>query len=237
MSKKIGSLVIAGILTFSLVGCGEKKEEEVAPKVAAITFEEKYDNLEGAWATNIKYEEAETKYKELLKKMEEQTKAFGLKYIKEDKIKETEDGLRVGENFIYLDNEKPDKNKLESFYFGMKTFGEQKEAGQIQLKASLNFDGETALKEGKFDLGETSIAKYSSLFTGVEDRNFKDINDKIIEVLKSEGGEGVIENSIDGLYEEITVSKNSLVYRLETRKYDFKQANADDPTNLDSKSQ
>lgn len=238
MSKKIVSLIMAGVLVFSLVGCGKDKEKEQAtPKVAAVTFEEKYDNLEGPWATNIKLEEAETKFKDLLKKMEDQTKVYGLKYQKEDIVKETEDGLRIGDSFIYLDNEKPEKNKLESLYFGMKTFGEQKEAGQIQLKVSLNFDGEGALKDGKFNFGETSLAKYSSVFTGIENRDFKDINAKILETLKSESGEGVIESSIDGLYEELTVSKNTIVYRLETRKYDFKKAAADDPTNLEKKSQ
>lgn len=238
MSKKIVSLIMAGVLVFSLVGCGKNKEEEqAAPKVAAISFEEKYDNLQGPWATNIKLEEAETKHKELSKKMEDQTKAYGLNYEKEDIVKETEDGLRIGDSFIYLDNEKPEKNKLESLYFGMKTFGSEKEAGQIQLKVSLNFDGEQALNDKNFNFGETSLAKFSSIFTGIEDRNFKDINAKILEVLKSDSGEGIIESSIEGLYEELTVSKNTIVYRLETRKYDFKQADADDPTNLEKKSQ
>ena len=89
------------------------------------------------------------------------------------------------------------------------------------MKLVLNFDGEKALKEGKFDFGETSLAEYSSIMTKEEDRDYEIINEQIIEKLKSKKGEGVVVNDINGLYEEFVVSKGYIVYRLETKKFDF----------------
>ncbi|MGL5150286.1 MAG: hypothetical protein ACRC7N_06905 [Clostridium sp.] len=232
MSKKIIALLLAVGMTVTIVGCGKDDKEKAQNNVRKITFEDKYEALSGSWAENMTYEIAEGKFNELYKKMEDQTKVYGLKYDKKEVAKDVE-GLTENEKYIYLDNEKPDKNKLESFYFGFKTYGEKLDAGQIQLKVSLNFDGENAIKDGKFKFEDTSIAKYSSIFTGVENRKYDEVNKQIIEILKSEKGEGVIESNVEGLYEEFTVSKDCIVYRLETKKFDFIKAKQENPTNVE----
>ena len=156
--------------------------------------------------------------------MEKVTEELGMKYSKEDVVKEN-DGNTISVNSIYFDNEKPDPNKIESMYFGMKVFGEDLSSGEIELKLSLNFDSAEAIKSGNFDLGNTSFNKYIAAFTGQSSRNYSEINKQIIDRLKSEKGEGIIENSIDGLKEEIRFNKNYIVYKLSTKTYNFKDPN------------
>ena len=72
--------------------------------------------------------------------------------MKKGKIKK-ENQKSINDNSIYYDNDKPEANKIESMYFGMKTYGENLETGDISLKLSLKFDGESALKNNDFDLG------------------------------------------------------------------------------------
>ena len=57
--------------------------------------------------------------------------------------------------------------------------------------------------------------------TGEKDRDYSKINEEIIKILKSDSGEGVYQNTINGLYEEYTVNKEYLVYTLETKELQF----------------
>ena len=221
MLKKIISALIIGILSVtSFVGCSNKDEKNESETTTAINSENKYDNLNGEWATNLTLDELKEKYASLLSQVEEKNRYYGLDYETKEDVKETKEET-VKENYIYLDNENAEKNRLESAYFGMKTYGNVLSKGQIILKLVLNFDGEKALKEGKFDFGETSLAEYSSIMTKEEDRDYEIINEQIIEKLKNKKGEGVVVNDINGLYEEFVVSKDYIVYRLETKKFDF----------------
>lgn len=224
MSKKIIALLIGAVVTFSLVGCAEDntKKKSVENKGVSATSRDKehYNSLDGEWAKEHTLDELKSQYSELAKKVEEKTKGYGLSYNKDEKVRE-ENGLTINDKNIYLDNEKPEPNRLESLYFGMKVYGEDLATGQITLKVSLNFDGEGAIKKDSFDFGETSLAAYSSIFTGESNRNYSEINKKIMEIIKSESGEGIIESDIDGLYEEFTVTKEYIVYKLETKIYEF----------------
>jgi len=87
----------------------------------------------------------------------------------------------------------------------------------------LNFDGESAIKNNNFDLGKTSFKKYIEAFTGQENRDYADINKQIIEKLKN-GEQVVINNTIDGLKEEIRATKTCIIYKLSTKKYKFADA-------------
>ena len=139
----------------------------------------------------------------------------------EESVKQ-EKGRTVSKKYLYLDNKKPEKNRLESLYFGRKLFGDDLSSGQITLKLSLNFDGEGALSgENKFDFGDTSLASYAEFMTGEKDRDYSKINEEIIKILKSDSGEGVYQNTINGLYEEYTINKEYLVYTLETKELQF----------------
>ena len=226
MSKKIISVIMSLIVVTSLIGCQnsdgttEKKAEKTIVTEDKASDED--ENLEGKWAEKYTLEETQKLFKEELAKMETVTKELGIKYSKDEKIKE-ENKVSVNDNSIYYDNEKPEANKIESMYFGMKTYGENLESGDISLKLSLNFDGEKAIKDNNFDLGKTSFKKYIEAFTGKENRDYSDINKQLIEKLKN--GETVeINNTIDGLKEEIRATKTCIIYKLSTKKYKFADA-------------
>lgn len=221
MSKKIISALLIGVLSItSLLGCSNKDEKDNNETITAINSENKYDNLNGEWATDLTLDELKENYASLLSQVEEKNRYYGLEYETKEDVKETKEEL-VNENYMYLENENAEKNRLESAYFGMKTYGEDLSKGQIIMKLVLNFDGEKALSEEKFDFGETSLAEYSSIMTKEKERDYEIINEQIIEKLKSKKGEGVVVNDINGLYEEFVVSKDYIVYRLETKKFDF----------------
>lgn len=230
MSKRLIALLIGATVTLSLIGCGsEEKNKASENKGVSATSrnEEHYKNLEGRWAKEYTLDELKTEFTTLVKQVEDKTKGYGLEYSKDETVKE-ENGVTISTNNIYLDNEKPEADRLESLYFGMKVFGTDLATGQITLKVSLNFDSEKAIKNNSFDFGDTSLAAYSEILTGSENRDYSDINNKILEIVKSEKGEGVIEGEIDGLYEEFTVHKDYIVYKLETKIYEFKKG--DDAT-------
>ena len=221
MSKKIISALLIGILSVtSLTGCSNKDEKDNKETTTATNSENKYDNLTGEWATDLTLDELKENYASLLSQVEEKNRYYGLEYELKEEVQETKEEL-VNENYMYLVNENAEKNRLESAYFGMKTYGEDLSKGQIIMKIVLNFDGERALNEENFDFGETSLAKYSSIMTKEEERDYEIINEQIIEKLKSKKGEGVVVNDINGLYEEFVVSKDYIVYILETKKFDF----------------
>ena len=221
MSKKIISALLIGVLSItSLLGCSNKDEKDNNETITAINSENKYDNLNGEWATDLTLDELKESYASLLSQVEEKNRYYGLEYETKEDVKETKEEL-VNENYMYLENENAEKNRLESAYFGMKTYGEDLSKGQIIMKLVLNFDGERALNEENFDFGETSLAEYSSIMTKEKERDYEIINEQIIEKLKSKKGEGVVVNDINGLYEEFVVSKDYIVYILETKKFDF----------------
>ena len=155
--------------------------------------------------------------------MENITKELGVKYTKDDKIK-TENQQSIDDNSIYYDNDKPEANKIESMYFGMKTYGDNLETGDISLKLSLKFDGESAIKNNDFDLGKTSFNKYIEAFTDQQNRDYSDINKEIINKLKNGDKQVEINNTIDGLKEEIIATKECIIYKLSTKKYKFADA-------------
>jgi hypothetical protein len=226
LSKKIISVIMSLIVVTSLIGCKnsggttEKKTEKTVATEDKANDED--ENLEGKWAEKYTLEETQKLFKEKLAKMETITKEIGIKYNKDEKIKE-ENKVSVNDNAIYYDNQKPEANKIESMYFGMKTYGENLESGDISLKLSLNFDGEKAIKDNKFDLANTSFKKYIEAFTGQENRDYSDMNKQLIEKLKN--GETVeINNTIDGLKEEIRATKTCIIYKLSTKKYKFADA-------------
>lgn len=226
MSKKIIALIVGATVIFSLTGCFQKEKTESIENTGISATErnaEYYNELQGSWVKDYTLDGLKSEYNKLLSSVEDKTKSYGLKYSKDEKVRE-ENGVTINENFMYLDNENPEPNRLESLYFGIKIFGEDLATGQITLRASLNFDGESAIEKNDFDFGSTSIASYSQLLTGVENRDYSDINSKILDIIKSESGEGVISSSVDGLYEEFTVTKEYIVYKIETKIYEFQKS-------------
>lgn len=227
MSKKVISIVMSLIVVVSLIGCKSTAENTEKKTETAASTENNVNsmdaNLEGKWAEDYTLDETQKLFKEKLSKMEGITNELGVKYTKDEKIKKEKE-QSINDNSIYFDNSNPEANKIESMYFGMKTYGEKLETGEICLKLSLNFDGENAIKNNEFDLGKTSFSKYIAAFTGQEDRDYSDINKEIIEKLKNGDAEVKINNTIDGLKEEIVATKEYILYKLSTKKYKFADA-------------
>ena len=225
MSKKIISILMSLIVVASLVGCKNSSVSAEKKTETATQYNGNVDdkNLEGKWAKNYTLEETQKLFKEKLSKMENITKGMGVKYTKDEKIKKEQE-QSVNDNSIYYDNEKPEANKIESMYFGMKTYGEDLGTGDISLKLSLKFDGESAIKNNNFDLGKTSFNKYIEAFTDQQNRDYSDINKEIIDKLKNGEKEIEINNTIDGLKEEIIANKECIIYKLSTKKYKFADA-------------
>lgn len=230
MSKKILSIFMSMVVATSLVGCGSKSEENAksAGNTSSVESQnteasEEDSELEGEWAKECTLDETKKLYEDELKKMEDITKGFGIEYSKDEVIKNYDD-VYITDNSMYYDNENAEANRISNMSFGLKLYGENLESGVIELKLLLNFDSENAIKNNNFDLGKTSFSKYISAFTGQENRDYSDINKEIIEKLKAGENEVRINNTINGLKEEIIADKECIFYKLSTKKYIFADA-------------
>ena len=217
MSKKIIAILMCLAMSISFIGCSSKEKAGDTNKSQSSVVELTDDDLKGPWATDFTLAKFNEKFDNILKSVEDKTKEYGLQYTEEEIAREE------NEKYFYLENESAEKNRLESMYFGRKIYGDDSSSGQITMKLLLNFDGEAAIKEQEFDFGSTSLAKYAEFFTEEKDRNYKKLNEQILEVLNSDNQEGIIKNQINGLYEECTVTKTYIVYRLQTKKFKFTQ--------------
>lgn len=225
--KRILSLMLGALAVVSLMGCGAKiddeKAEEANVQSRMVGEKARGANLQGAWANKTyTYDTFKEEGIKLSEKVKNLSKEFGLA-TKEDEKVENLDGITANVKSVYVENEKPEENKLESMNFSTEFLGASQEGGKFALKISLKFNGEEAIKSGKFNLGDTSLAKYASILTGEENRDYKEINEKILGIIKSESPDGIVEDSINGLHEEIAVSKEYLVYTLTTKEFKFEE--------------
>lgn len=223
MSKRLIALVMGTMMTISLVGCGNKDNKEENATGFSIASSEKYSSLDGEWTEETTLDSFEEKFNNLFNEIRDKSNNYGLTFNEKGEESVAEEKERtVSKKYLYIENENPEKNRLESLYFTRKIFGDDLSSGQITLKISLNFDGEGFLSgENRFDFGDTSIASYSAVMTGEADRDYSTINEEILNILKSDSGEGVYQNTINGLYEEYTVNKDYIVYTLETKELQF----------------
>ena len=231
MSKKIISIFVSLIIAASFIGCGNKSAESnenssnVSKSVdsASENSDSTNEESEGKWAQDYTLDETKKLYEDNLKKMKTITDELGVKYSNDEVIKK-EDDKTITDNSIYFDNENPENNKIESMYYGLKIYGENLEEGVISLKLTLKFDGKNAVKNNDFDLGKTSFAKYIEAFTGESNRDYSSINKELLERLSNGETEVRINNTIDGLNEEILASNDCIFYKLSTKKYKFADA-------------
>lgn len=232
MSKKIISIVMSLVVMTSIVGCGNKTSSSSSSSKSSASSTEtsstqstsdEDDNLQGTWAKNYNSEELKKLYEEKLAKIKEITTNVGIQSTEDERIT-NEDNLFIRDKGIYFDNDNAQKNKIQNFYFGEKLYGEDSSKGAIELKIILNFDGTSAIQNNDFDMGETTLAKYIEAFSGKDTRDYSSINKEIIDKLRQGESQVVITNTIDGLKEEIIATKDSLFYKLSTKKYDFSKA-------------
>ena len=218
MSKKVMAMIMAAMISLSLAGCGSNKDNNTNSSTKDTVIEEEYENTTGKWSRDFTFKDFTDTAENLATRIKKQTKEYGLEYTEDEVVKDDKNKT------ISVENKEAEKNKLEGMYFSRILYGENLSAGKIKMKILLNFDGEKAIKDNDFDLGSTSVAKYSAIITGANARNYRRINTKILDILNSDSGEGYFKNEIEGLTEEITVTKNYIVYSVETTKYEFKKA-------------
>ena len=225
MIKKILIAILSGITIMSLVACSPSSKSDQNEKTVEESAETKESEKtfigEGEWAKDYTLEEVTKLNDEITARIEEKANHYGLDYVKEEKIKE-ENNESVNDRHIYTDNLNPEPNRMESMYYGFKTYGTDMARGSLNLKIGFKLDLDQIKDEDKFDLKETSIANFSEAMTNVTDRDYSEINEKIIDIVKNNNADGTIETNLDGLVETITIKDDFLLYKIDSKMYNFK---------------
>lgn len=227
MIRKNLAAILSGIMIISLVSCSPSSKEKadegkIAAKSSIISDEEASFIGEGEWAKDYTREEVSILNEEITARIEETANFLGLEYLKEEKIKD-ENSQSVNDKYVYFDNLNPEPNKIESMYYGFKVYGSDMATGKLGLKIGLRLDLEQIKNEDKFDLKETSISNFSEAVTNDAERDYSDINEKIIDIVNNQNSNGTIETNLNGLVETITIKDEFLLYKLDSKMYDFKK--------------
>lgn len=222
MKKKILALMLSSMITITIVGCSnDNNQTNVVSEDSAVQLR-KVETLPGEWSNDYTRDEVKALYEEGLARVISTTEGYSLDYsVVENEIKE-ENGISVNDNYIYFDNENPEKNRLESMYYGFKQFGSDLASGQICMKLGFNLDKESIIEIGEFNIEELSLSAYSAAFTGDYDRDYTELNKEIYDIIEGKDGISSVENNLDGIKETVTITDNFLLYKLETKEYKFK---------------
>lgn len=222
MKKKILALMLSSMITITIVGCSnDNNQTNVVSKDSAVQLRQ-VETLPGEWSNDYTRDEVKALYEEGLARVISTTEGYSLDYsVVENEIKE-ENGISVNDNYIYFDNENPEKNRLESMYYGFKQFGSDLASGQICMKLGFNLDKESIIEIGEFNIEELSLSAYSAAFTGDYDRDYTELNKEIYDIIEGKDGISSVENNLDGIKETVTITDNFLLYKLETKEYKFK---------------
>jgi hypothetical protein len=201
-----------------MVACtsASKKSETVKEDKAIVETE-----LSGVWSKDYTRDEVKGFYDDMLTKVEEVASGYGLEYELKEEIKD-ENGKSVKDNYIYLDIENPEDNRLESMYFGFRQFGSDLASGMLCMKIGFNLDKDVILKDKGFKFEDTSLAAFSESFTGNSEREYTELNKKIYDMIMGNAKVETIENNLEGIRETISITDNFLLYKLETKEYSFK---------------
>ena len=225
MKKILLVALLTGAMVVSLVSCSPSstKDSEENTKIEESQNEENKDFIgEGEWAKDYTREEIIALNDEISERIEEKSNFYGLEYKKEEKFSE-ENGETVSDQFIYFDNLNPEPNRMESMYYGLKTYGSDVSKGSLNLKIGFRLDLTQIKEESKFDFKETSISAFSEAMTNDTERDYADLNEKIIDIVKNQDANGTIETNLNGLVETITIKDEFLLYKLDSKIYDFKK--------------
>lgn len=225
MIRKTLIAILSGIMVISLVACSPssnvENEESNTAQIARSTEENKPFIGEGEWASDYTRDEVSALNDEITARMETAANFYGLEYVKEEKISD-ENGESVNDKYVYFDNLNPEPNRMESMYYGFKTYGSDMARGSLNLKIGFRLDLDQIKDEDKFDLKETSISTFSEAMTNDSERDYSEINAKIIDIVKNQNANGTIETNLNGLVETITIKDDFLLYKIDSKTYDFK---------------
>ena len=222
MKKKAISLALVAMLAISAVGCSSNNDKAKTTEDNQKAAVENVDILPGKWSEDYTREEVKELYEKSLASVESTAKGYSLDYdITEDEIKE-ENGESVNDTYIYFDI--PEAERLESLYFGFKQYGSDLANGKLEMKLGYKLDKKAILETGKFDFENLSLSAFSQAFTGDYERDYTELDKQIYDIIKNGTDEGIqtITNNVDGLKETITITEDFLLYKLESRVYDFK---------------
>lgn len=222
MKKKAIALALVSMLAISAVGCSSNHIDEKTTENNQRAVVENVDILPGKWSEDYTREEVKELYKKSLASVKSTAEGYSLEYdITEDEIKE-ENGESVNDTYIYFDI--PEAERLESLYFGFKQYGSDLANGKLEMKLGYKLDKKTILETGKFEFENLSLSAFSQAFTGDYERDYTDLDKQIYDAIKSSTGEDIqtINNNVDGLQETITITEDFLLYKLESRVYNFK---------------
>lgn len=222
MLKKVLLILVSGIMAASLVSCGNSKKQEVSETKEPVKVEEKVFIGEGEWASDYTKDQVSVLNSEISTRIEDVARFYDLEYSKEEKVKES-NGETINDNNIYVDNLNPEPNRMESMYYGFKMYGENMASGSLNLKIGFKLDVDQIKAEDKFNFEETSIAEFSKAMTNNPDRDYSDLDSQIKDIIINKNSEGNIETNLNGLVETITIKGDFLLYKLDSKKYDFKK--------------
>lgn len=221
MKKKAISLALIAMLAISAVGCSSNSKAKTTKDNQKASVEN-VDILPGKWSEDYTRQEVKELYEKSLASVESTANGYSLDYdITEDEIKE-ENGESVNDTYIYFDI--PDAERLESLYFGFKQYGSDLANGKLEMKLGYKLDKKTILETEKFDFENLSLSAFSQAFTGDYERDYTQLDKQIYDIIKNGTDEGIktITNNIDGLKESISITEDFLLYKLESRVYNFK---------------
>ena len=221
MKKKAISLTLIAMLAISAVGCSNNSKAKTTKDNQKASVEN-VDILPGKWSEDYNRQEVKELYEKSLASVESTANGYSLDYdITEDEIKE-ENGESVNDTYIYFDI--PEAERLESLYFGFKQYGSDLANGKLEMKLGYKLDKKTILETGKFDFENLSLSAFSQAFTGDYERDYTQLDKQIYDIIKNGTDEGIktITNNIDGLKESISITEDFLLYKLESRVYNFK---------------
>ena len=223
MKKKAISLALVAILAISAVGCSSNNGEGKSTNDNQKKIVENVDILPGTWSEDYTREQVKELYERSLASVKSTAKGYSLEYnVTEDEIKE-ENGESVNDTYIYFDI--PEAERLESLYFGFKQYGSDLANGKLEMKLGYKLDKKIILEAGKFEFENLSLSAFSQAFTGDYERDYTELNNQIYDAIKNGTDEGIetITNNVDRLKETVTITKDFLLYKLESRVYNFKK--------------
>ena len=223
MIKKIFLAIMSTSMVFLLASCspstdGNKEDTKVEK---SSVQEEKPFIGEGEWAKDYSLEEVNALNDEIATRIEEASNFYGIEYSKEEKIKD-ENNESVNEKYIYFDKLNPEPNRMESMYYGYKLYGSDMAKGSLSLKIGFKLDLDQIKNEEKFDFKETSMSTFSEAMTNNTERDYTELNNSIIDIVKNGKEDQTIETNLNGLVETITIKDDFLLYKIDSKVYQFK---------------
>lgn len=223
MKRNVIALALCTVLAISVVGCSSNNDgSKSLASDNSRTAVEYTEVLPGTWSEEYSRDEVKALYDKALASVESTAKGYSLEYeVTENEIKE-ENSESINDTYIYLDI--PEAERLESMYFGFKQYGSDLASGKLEMKMGYNLDRKTILEGQKFEFENLSLAAFSQAFTGDYDRDYTELDKQIYDIIKNGTGDEIqtIENNLDGLKETITITDDFLLYKLESRIYNFK---------------